>query len=133
MSILPVHCFRQFWISATISNSARSGQPQETPVSQISDGQPQAPTAAPVSQISDGQPQAPGPTKYPTATIDVGEVVGTTTLLPSATVTVDKYLGIPFAVSPPERFSPPVPVGKFAKPVVAQAWAPACIQQFVCE
>lgn len=34
------------------------GQPQ-APISQISDGQPQAPTGAPVSQISDGQPQAP--------------------------------------------------------------------------
>ncbi|KAF2093852.1 hypothetical protein NA57DRAFT_80852 [Rhizodiscina lignyota] len=44
------------------------GQPQApascaTLVTQISDGQPQAPgpSATPVSQISDGQPQAPGP------------------------------------------------------------------------
>lgn len=44
-----------------------ASQPQETPVSEISDGQPQVPVSqiadgqpqAPVSQISDGQPQAP--------------------------------------------------------------------------
>ena len=37
--------------------------PSGAPVSQISDGQPQATTGAPVSQITDGQPQAPTPTK----------------------------------------------------------------------
>jgi len=38
------------------------GQPQATtgnPVTQIGDGQPQAPTGNPVTQIGDGQPQAP--------------------------------------------------------------------------
>jgi hypothetical protein len=38
------------------------------PVSQIYDGQPQAPTLVPVCQISDGQPQAPAPTPTPTTT-----------------------------------------------------------------
>lgn len=81
----------------------------------ISDGQPQASSIVPVSVVSDGQPQAPKPTVYPTATIDVGEVIGTTTVLPSSTVTVKKFLGIPFAVSPPERFAPPLPATKFCK------------------
>jgi carboxylesterase type B len=43
------------------------------------------------------------PGQYPTATIDSGVVIGTTTVLPSATSTVHKYYGVPFA-SPPERF-----------------------------
>jgi carboxylesterase type B len=54
-------------------------------------------------------------------------------VLPSASVVVNKFLGIPFAVSPPERFAPPVPAKQFSEPVVAQAWSPACIQQFDCE
>jgi hypothetical protein len=96
--------------------------------------QPHAPTSAAVAYtISDGQPQAPEASHNPTATIDVGEVIGTTTIIPYSTVTVNKFLGIPFAVSPPERFAPPVPAKKFWKPVVAQAWSPACIQQFDCE
>ena len=42
-----------------------------TPIAQISDGQPQAPTttAAPVSQITDGQPQAPTATAAPVSQI----------------------------------------------------------------
>lgn len=44
----------------------------------------------------------------PTATIDAGVVVGTTTSLPAATASVNKFLGVPFAQSPPERFAPPV-------------------------
>lgn len=68
----------------------------------------------------------------PTATLDVGEVIGTTTVLPSSTVTVNQFLGVPFAVSPPERFSPPEPVGKFEKTVVTQERSPACVQQFNC-
>jgi carboxylesterase type B len=67
--------------------------------------------------------------RHPTATVDVGEVIGATTIVPS-TVIVNEYLGIPFAVSPPERFSAPKPVSKFKKPVVAQKWRPACIQQY---
>ena len=95
----------------------------------IASGQPQATSWG----VWDGQPQAPKATSDPTATIDVGEIIGTTTVPPSATVTVNKFLGIPFAVTPPERFAPPVPAKKFSKPVVAQAWSPACIQQFDCE
>ena len=55
------------------------GQPQAptgAPVTQISDGQPQAPTGAPVSQISDGQPQAP--TGTPVSQISDGQPQVTT-------------------------------------------------------
>ncbi|KAF2872905.1 hypothetical protein BDV95DRAFT_605496 [Massariosphaeria phaeospora] len=56
------------------------GQPQAptataAPVTQISDGQPQAPTApgAPVTQISDGQPQAPTAPGAPVTQISDGQ------------------------------------------------------------
>lgn len=50
------------------------GQPQAptgVPVTQLSDGQPQAPTGSPVTQISDGQPQ--GPTGAPVSQISDGQ------------------------------------------------------------
>ncbi|KAL8721757.1 MAG: hypothetical protein Q9181_007638, partial [Wetmoreana brouardii] len=89
-----------------------------------------------LSQVSDCQPQAraesnPTTALNPSATIDSGVVIGTTTTLPSATVAVNKFLGIPFAVTPPERFSPPQPAGKFRGPLYAQAVGPACTQQFI--
>lgn len=69
----------------------------------------------------------------PTVTIDSGIVVGTTTALPSATVRVNKFLGIPFAASPPERFSPPQSAQSWSGALDASAFKPACIQQFVCQ
>jgi hypothetical protein len=42
----------------------------------------------------------------PDVTLASGRLIGNTTSLPVATVTVNKYLGIPFAASP-QRFSPP--------------------------
>ncbi|KIW42608.1 uncharacterized protein PV06_06140 [Exophiala oligosperma] len=65
----------------------------------------------------------------PTVTIDSGAVVGTTTLLAGATVTVDKYLGIPFAASP-TRFAPAVKPTPWKSPYRATKYGPACIQQF---
>lgn len=65
----------------------------------------------------------------PTAALDCGVVTGTTTSLPAATATVNKFLGIPFAQSPPERFGMPQRPGSCD--VNATAWKPACIQQFV--
>ncbi|KAF9888395.1 hypothetical protein FE257_008673 [Aspergillus nanangensis] len=64
----------------------------------------------------------------PTATIDSGLVVGTTTLLPSSTATVNKYLGVPFG-APPVRFRPPEPVAPWSTIRNATTWGPACIQQ----
>lgn len=87
----------------------------------------------------------------PRATVDAGVVVGTMTLLPSATAVVNQFLGtcsslvtfhaicldlltrmkgIPFAVSPPERFSPPTKPDKFNETIVAQQLSAACIQSF---
>lgn len=131
-------------------------------VQQIPDGQVQVPPR-PVQQISDGQVQvhkrdaeqvianpvakpfvvvkrsnaAETPSAYPgggpTATIDAGVVHGTTTSLPAATATVNKYLGIPFAASPPVRFSPPQKPHSWSTPINATAFKPACIQQFMCK
>ena len=67
----------------------------------------------------------------PTATIDAGVVIGTTTSLPAATATVNKYLGVPFARSPPLRFAPPESPGTFSEPIMAKEWSPACVQQFM--
>lgn len=70
----------------------------------------------------------------PTITAPIGTVIGTSTVLFSstatATVTVNKYLGIPYAVTPPERFSPPEAAGVLDGPLVAQKYKPACLQQF---
>lgn len=67
-----------------------------------------------------------------TAVIDQGVVAGTTTLLPSATATVNKFLGIPFA-APPQRFSPPTPPAPFNGTYNATAWKSSCLQQFSCQ
>ncbi|KAI4731119.1 alpha/beta-hydrolase [Aureobasidium sp. EXF-10728] len=69
------------------------------------------------------------PATGPTAHIKNGRVTGTTTSFPAATATVNKFLGIPFAQSPPERFAPPRAVPKMSV-MNATAWKPACIQQF---
>ena len=70
---------------------------------------------------------------HPTATIKLGVVIGTAVTLPTATATVNQFLGIPFAQSPPERFSPPVAPKPWSKPLKATSWKPACIQQFNCK
>lgn len=72
--------------------------------------------AAPVSNSS-----------FPTVTISSGVVVGTSAAF------VNAYLGVPFAQSPPERFSPPVPASAWTSPLQAQTLKPACIQQFMGE
>ncbi|KAL4794267.1 Alpha/Beta hydrolase protein [Aspergillus venezuelensis] len=66
----------------------------------------------------------------PTAIIDSGAIVGTTTqvAVPSATVTVNKYLGIPFAEKP-ERFRLPEPVSPWSDFFDASQYGPACYQQ----
>jgi hypothetical protein len=66
----------------------------------------------------------------PTAKIDSGIIIGTSTSLPSATAVVQKFLGIPFADSPPERFSPPSKPGQWYQPLDTTEVKPACIQQF---
>jgi hypothetical protein len=68
-----------------------------------------------------------------TVTLKAGVVVGKQTSIPnrpSNTVAANAYLGIPFAKSPPERFSPPEAAQAWPSPLLAQAVKPACIQQF---
>lgn len=67
----------------------------------------------------------------PSATVDAGVLIGTTTLLPSSSTIVNKFLGIPFA-APPKRFSPPQKVKAWSKPLAAKEFKPACVQQFSC-
>ncbi|KAL0954205.1 hypothetical protein HGRIS_005333 [Hohenbuehelia grisea] len=69
-------------------------------------------------------------TAKPTVTIADGSVVGTTTRIPGASSTVNKFLGIPFAVSPPKRFFPPASPKKWKKALDATQFKPACMQQF---
>lgn len=69
----------------------------------------------------------------PTVTIASGTIIGTTAKpanQPSLTATANAYLGVPFAKSPPERFSPPEAASPWSTPLQAQAFKPACIQQF---
>ncbi|KAE8392921.1 hypothetical protein ETB97_006143 [Aspergillus alliaceus] len=71
-------------------------------------------------------------TADPTVTMSAGVVIGTTfsaTNLPSSTATANAYLGIPFAKSPPERFSPPQDPVPWSSPLLAQTPAPGCIAQ----
>ncbi|MCJ1311332.1 hypothetical protein MMC25_005003 [Agyrium rufum] len=73
---------------------------------------------------------APAATR-PTVTISAGQVVGVNIAVPSASVTINKYLGIPFAASPPVRFAPPSAPAIFNAPLDASSFKAACIQQFV--
>lgn len=66
----------------------------------------------------------------PSVTLASGVVVGTTTKLPSATAAISKYVGIPFAASPPQRFGPPKAPASWTKPLLATTTQPACVQQF---
>jgi acetylcholinesterase/carboxylesterase 2 len=69
----------------------------------------------------------------PTVTLASGIVVGTTTKpanQPSLTASANAYLGVPFAKSPPIRFSPPEAATPWSTPLQAQNIKPACIQQF---
>ncbi|OLN87368.1 Cocaine esterase [Colletotrichum chlorophyti] len=77
-------------------------------------------------------PTASAPTNAgPTVTIASGVIVGTTVqpAVPAATY-ANAYLGVPFAKSPPERFSPPEAPTAWSDPLEATAFKAACIQQF---
>lgn len=69
------------------------------PITQISDGQIQAPTGSPVTQISDGQIQAP--TGAPVTQIGDGQIQAPTNGTRAATPSVQAYTGaaaIPTAI-----------------------------------
>ncbi|OCK78526.1 alpha/beta-hydrolase [Lepidopterella palustris CBS 459.81] len=67
----------------------------------------------------------------PTVTISGGTLVGTTTTLPGATASVNKFLGVPFGAVPTGtlRFATPQPAPTFGT-IQANKWSPACMQQF---
>jgi carboxylesterase type B len=67
--------------------------------------------------------------KRPTATIDSGVVVGTTTSTPSSPFIVEQFLGVPFAAAP-VRFKPPKPPIPWTSPYDASTYKPSCFQQF---
>jgi carboxylesterase 2 len=82
--------------------------------------------SAPAAEVRPSNPS-------PTVTIASGVIVGTTLLpsnQPSVTLGANAYLGVPFAKSPPERFSPPGAAPSWSSPLQAQARKPACVQQF---
>jgi carboxylesterase type B len=66
----------------------------------------------------------------PTATIDAGVVIGTTTSVAGASATiVNKFLGIPYAASP-IRFAMPTKPAHWSKPYDASNYSWTCPQQF---
>ncbi|KAL4788733.1 Carboxylesterase [Aspergillus venezuelensis] len=68
----------------------------------------------------------------PTVTISSGTVIGTTfcaTNAPQISTTANVFLGIPFASSPPQRFSPPEPPQPWPTPLTAQVPPPGCIEK----
>jgi len=69
----------------------------------------------------------------PTVTLASGVLIGTTTSVPSATAGVNNFFGVPFADSPPERFSPPEDPKPWSQALSVTAYKPACIQQWTCK
>jgi len=70
----------------------------------------------------------------PTVTMASGVVLGTTMRplnQPTTAPAANAYLGIPFADSPPERFSPPKPAPPWSSPLQAQSFKPSCMEQIV--
>ncbi|KAF2670828.1 alpha/beta-hydrolase [Microthyrium microscopicum] len=70
----------------------------------------------------------------PTATVASGQIIGTTTQITGATgsVTINKYLGIPYAAPPTgtNRFSTPQPPTKWTTPLSTTKYASSCVQVF---
>ncbi|KAI1057135.1 hypothetical protein LB507_001639 [Fusarium sp. FIESC RH6] len=65
----------------------------------------------------------------PTATVDNGVVIGTTTSIPDSETTVNQFLGIPFGANP-IRFSAPEPAKPWDTPYDASRYQPSCFMQF---
>jgi acetylcholinesterase/carboxylesterase 2 len=60
-------------------------------------------------------------------------IIGTATQpanQPSLTAPANAYLEVPFAKSPPKRFSPPEAASSWSTSLQAQTIKPACVQQF---
>ncbi|KAI9699141.1 MAG: hypothetical protein M1836_003331 [Candelina mexicana] len=80
-------------------------------------------------EIAFAQPQTHEP-GAPSVTIASGVLIGTAVSLPAATAPVNRFLGIPFAASPPERFGTPQEPAPWSEPLNVTTYKPACIQQF---
>lgn len=64
----------------------------------------------------------------PTVTVDNGVFVGSQTVVAGAPQGVKKFLGIPFAVTPPQRFSPPQKAPASTQTHQATNYGPGCLQ-----
>lgn len=64
----------------------------------------------------------------PTVTVASGVIVGTTTSYAGSTATNNKFIGVPFAKSPPLRFGLPEPAAPWKSPLEAITPKPACLQ-----
>jgi carboxylesterase type B len=64
----------------------------------------------------------------PSATLEAGVIVGTTSTAPGSTVTINQFLGVPFAAKP-VRFGMPKPPSKWTNPLKTTRQAPSCLQQ----
>ncbi len=60
--------------------------------------------------------------------IDSGLIIGAPTTVPGANTAVNRYLGVPFAKSPPARFEPPEQVAAWSQPLETKQFKPSCIQ-----
>jgi len=67
----------------------------------------------------------------PTVTVDNGIFVGSQTAIPGAPQEVKKFLGIPFAVTPPQRFSPPQKAPASRETRQATNYGPGCLQLII--
>jgi len=65
----------------------------------------------------------------PSVTVTQGILTGTTTTFPSATATVNQFLGIPFGAKP-ERFATPTAASAWSGTYDATKYKDVCIQQF---
>ncbi|CAM1507843.1 Fc.00g046910.m01.CDS01 [Cosmosporella sp. VM-42] len=66
----------------------------------------------------------------PTATLDSGPIIGLTTELPNAEISVNKFLGIPYA-APPIRFAKAQKPEPWTTPLNTSDFGPSCRQLFV--
>ncbi|KAL5603055.1 hypothetical protein FOBRF1_010588 [Fusarium oxysporum] len=81
------------------------------------------------SHLADGRSAACYQVHNPTATIDNGIIIGTSTSIPNSKIKVNQFLGIPFAEKP-IRFSPPTPAKSWDTPHNATVYKPACFMKF---
>lgn len=66
--------------------------------------------------------------RTPSATLEAGVIIGTTSTALGSTVTVNQFLGVPFAAKP-VRFGMPKPPSKWESPLKTTKQAPSCLQQ----